>query len=102
LDTVLPWSISHLQAPVVRGLFQRRIRGDDAILRLAQLRFAESGMAAELYADTSEQLEHELRFLPPQPALPIVRLNRHVNLCMKMVRAWPSTLSVNSEAGSWV
>jgi hypothetical protein len=37
-------------------------------------------MAAELYADASEQLEHELRFLPPQPAPPIVHLNRYVNL----------------------
>jgi hypothetical protein len=37
-------------------------------------------MAAELYADTPEQLEHELRFLPPQPALPIVHLSRHLNL----------------------
>jgi hypothetical protein len=80
LDTVLPSSISRLQAPVVRGLFQRRVRGDDAIFTLAQLRFAESGMAAELYADAAEQLEHELRFLPPQPALPVVHLNRYLNL----------------------
>jgi hypothetical protein len=80
LDTALPSSISHLRAPVVGGLFQRHVRGDDAIFRLAQLRFAESGMAAELYADTPEQLEYELRFLPPQPALPIVHLNRYVNL----------------------
>lgn len=36
-------------------------------------------MAAELYADTPEQLERELRFLPPHPALPVVHLNRHVN-----------------------
>lgn len=80
MDTVPPSSTSRLRAPVVRGLFQRRVRGDDAIFRLAQLRFAESGMAAELYADAAEQLEHELRFLPPQPALPIVHLNRYVNL----------------------
>lgn len=37
-------------------------------------------MAAELYADTPEQLENELRFLPPHPALPVVHLSRHVNL----------------------
>ena len=80
MDTAPPSSTSRLRAPAVRGLFQRRVRGDDAIFRLAQLRFAESGMAAELYADAAEQLEHELRFLPPQPALPIVHLNRYVNL----------------------
>lgn len=37
-------------------------------------------MAAELYADTPEQLERELGFLPHHPALPIVHLNRQVNL----------------------
>jgi hypothetical protein len=55
------------------------VSGDDAIFRLAQLRFAESGMGAELYADTPEQLERELGFLPPHPALPIVHLNRQIN-----------------------
>ena len=77
---MLPSRIPYLRAPAVRGLFQRHVNGDDAVLRLAQLRFAESGMAAELYADTPEQLENELRFLPPHPALPVVHLNRHINL----------------------
>jgi hypothetical protein len=79
LDTVLPPSVSHLRVPAVRGLFQKHVSGDDAIFRLAQLRFAESGMAAELYADTPEQLERELGFLPHHPDLPVVHLNRQVN-----------------------
>lgn len=80
LDTTLPLGISHPHAPAIRGLFQKHVTGDDAILRLAQLRFAESGMAAELYADTPQQLERELQFLPHHPALPVVHLNRNVNL----------------------
>jgi hypothetical protein len=68
------------RVPEVRGLFRRHISGDDAILRLARLRFAESGMAAELYADTPEQLEADLRYLPPHPALPVTHLNRQANL----------------------
>ncbi|HTP14332.1 MAG TPA: hypothetical protein VLW44_08495 [Streptosporangiaceae bacterium] len=68
------------RAPVLRGLFVRHAPGDDAILRLARLRFAEAGMAAELYADTPEQLERELEFLPPYPALPLAHLSRHINL----------------------
>ena len=78
LDTVLPPSASHLRVPAVRGLFQRHVSGDDAILRLAQL--SRSLAYAELpYADTPEQLEYELGFLPPHPALPVVHLNREVN-----------------------
>lgn len=79
LDTVPSSSVSRLRGPAIRGLFQRHVSGDDAILKLAQLRFAESGMATELYADTPEQLEYELWFLPPHPALPVVHLNREVN-----------------------
>ncbi len=67
------------ECPPVRGLFRKYVSGDDAIFRLAQLRFAECDMAAELYADTPNQFERELRFLPPHPALPVVHLNRQVN-----------------------
>jgi hypothetical protein len=66
--------------PSVHGLFQRRIEGDDALLRLARLRFAEAGLAAEVYADTPSQLESVLRFVPPESRPPMVHLNRAVNL----------------------
>jgi hypothetical protein len=36
----------------VYGLFQRRVAGDDALLELAGFRFTQTGLAAEVYADT--------------------------------------------------
>ena len=65
---------------MVHVLFQRRVDGDDALLRLAQLRFAQMGAAAEVYADTPDQLEHVLQFVPPHPRLPMVHLNRGLNV----------------------
>jgi hypothetical protein len=64
----------------VHGLFQRRVAGDDALLKLAGLRFAQMGLAAEVYADTPDELEHVLRFVPPHRFLPVVHLNRRVNV----------------------
>jgi hypothetical protein len=70
----------------VHGLFQRRLEGDDALLQLARLRFAEAGLAAEVYADTPDQLEHVLRFVDRHSCLPVVHLNRGVNLLYKRDR----------------
>src|SRR6516165_3339759 len=64
----------------VHALFQQRVDGDEALLRLAGLRFAQMGTAAEVYADTPDQLEQVLRFVPPHPRLPVVHLNRDVNV----------------------
>jgi hypothetical protein len=64
----------------VHALFQQRVAGDDALLKLAGLRFAQMGVAAEVYADTADQLEYVLRFVPPHPRLPVVHLNRRVNV----------------------
>src|SRR5437764_1393989 len=66
--------------PGVRGLFQQRVAGDDALLRLTGLRFAQAGMPAELYADTPEQLDRLLGFVPEHATLPVVHLNRGVVL----------------------
>ena len=76
----MPPDATQPRAPAIRGLFGRYVSGDDAILQLARLRFAEAGMPAELYADTPEQLEQELRFVPPHPALPLVHLSRFINV----------------------
>jgi len=65
---------------MVYALFQRRVDGDDALLRLAQLRFAQMGAAAEVYADTPDQLEHLLQFVPAHPRMPMVHLNRGINV----------------------
>src|SRR5215470_13915512 len=71
----------------VYGLFQRRVAGDDALLELAGFRFTQTGLAAEVYADTPEELEHVLRFVPPHPYLPMVHLNRGVNVLDERGRA---------------
>src|SRR5499433_4252946 len=66
--------------PPVHALFQQRVDGDDALLKLAGLRFAQMGAAAEVYADTPDQLEHVLQFVPSHARLPIVHLNRGINV----------------------
>ncbi|MGO9216889.1 MAG: hypothetical protein ACLP5E_03830 [Streptosporangiaceae bacterium] len=71
----------------VHALFQRRVAGDDALLKLAGLRFAQMGLAAEVYADTPDELEHVLQFVPPHPYLPVVHLNRGINVLHERSRA---------------
>ena len=65
---------------LTHALFQQRIPGDTALLKLAGLRFAQAGLAAEAYADTPDQLEHVLEYVPPHPRLPTVHLNRGLNM----------------------
>lgn len=65
---------------VVHALFQPRYAGDDALPRLASLRFAQAGLAAELYADTPDDLDRLLPYVPPHPRRPTVHLNRGLNL----------------------
>jgi hypothetical protein len=64
----------------VHALFQQRVAGDDALLKLAALRFAQMGVAAEVYADTPDQLDYILRFAPSAGRLPVVHLNRGINV----------------------
>ncbi len=71
----------------VHALFQQRVAGDDALLRLAGLRFAQMGVAAEVYADTPDQLEYVLQFVPSHACLPVVHLNRGVNVLHEQGRA---------------
>ena len=71
----------------LHALFQRRVAGDDALLKLAGLRFAQMGLAAEVYADTPDELDHVLQFVPPHPYLPVVHLNRRINVLHERSRA---------------
>src|SRR5262252_423110 len=64
----------------VHALFQQRVDGDDALLKLAGLRFAQMGVAAEVYADPPGHLEYVLQFVPPHVRLPIVHLSRGINV----------------------
>ncbi len=71
----------------VHALFQQRIAGDEALLKLAGLRFAQAGLAAEVYADTPDQLQYVLHFVPAHARLPVVHLNRGVNVLHERGRA---------------
>ena len=71
----------------VHALFQQRLDGDDALLKLAGLRFAQMGTAAEVHADSPDQLESVLQFVPPHARLPIVHLSRGINVLHRRDRA---------------
>jgi hypothetical protein len=64
----------------VHALFQQRVDGDDALLKLAGLRFAQMGVAAEVYAHTPDHLEYVLPFVPSHARLPVVHLSRRINV----------------------
>ena len=64
----------------VLALFQQRVDGDDALLRLARLRFHQAGLAAEVYAHTHGDLERALRFAPSHERLPVVHLDRDLDM----------------------
>ena len=64
----------------LRALFQQRVDGDHALLRLARLRFRQAGLGAEVYADSPEQLDHMLGFAPTRPCPPMVHLHRGVDV----------------------
>lgn len=63
-DSVRVERKSSSQKPDVRvlGLFQKRFAGDDALLRLAALRFKEAGLGAEVHASGDGELEALMEF----------------------------------------
>ncbi len=66
--------------PPIHALFYQRGAGDDALLKLAGLRLAQAGLAAEAYADVPDELDRVLGYVPPHPRLPTVHLNRGLNM----------------------
>src|SRR6266566_5074832 len=72
----------------VHALFQQRVDGDDALLKLAGLRFAQMGVAAEVYAATPDHLAYVLQFVPSHARLPIVHLSRGINVLHGRDRGW--------------
>lgn len=64
----------------LHALFQRRIDGDEALLRLAALRFEQAGLSAEVYAGSAAELEQILRFAPASAHPPMVHLARDLDL----------------------
>ncbi|PIE18027.1 MAG: hypothetical protein CSA65_06230 [Proteobacteria bacterium] len=64
--------------PPLFGLLDLQVRGDDALLALAQRRFAEIGLGAELHAGSVEQLLQRLLYAPSEPSM--VHLPRDIDL----------------------
>jgi hypothetical protein len=89
------------QHPAVRALFQQRVDGDDSLLRLAGLRFAQAGLGAEIYATTPEQLTRQLGFVVARPCLPIVHLDRRVNLLHEQDRAMVEAFATRFAGRTW-
>jgi hypothetical protein len=69
-----------LPVPPLHALFQQRIDGDDALLRLARLRFEQAGLAAEAYAGSPDELDRLLAFAPSGARSPIVHLSRQIDV----------------------
>ena len=63
----------------LHALFQQRVDGDDALLRLARLRFEQFGLAAEIYGGSAGELDHILAFVPSDVRRPMVHLPRHID-----------------------
>ena len=68
------------RCPRIMALFQKRIDGDDALLRLASLRFREARLGAEYYAESPDELEWLLGFRPFHDAPVAVHLHRDLNI----------------------
>jgi hypothetical protein len=62
------------------GLLEKRIEGDDCLMMLAQHRFQQTVMGAEMPAGTPEQLERLLTFRPSEDSPVVVHLPRAFNL----------------------
>lgn len=67
------------------ALFQKRLEGDDALLKLARRRFREAGLGAEFYAETREEVDHLLRFRPFEEPVAL-HLGRGLDLFDSRVR----------------
>lgn len=66
--------------PLTLGLFEKRIEGDDGLMQLAQWRFRQAGLGAEMHAATPEQLDWAMQFRPSAEAPVVVHLPRNFNL----------------------
>ncbi len=69
------------------GLFEKRIQGDDCLMQLAQRRFIEAGMGAEMQAATPAQLEWSLKVRPDERQPVVVHLPRDFDLLQDQARS---------------
>jgi hypothetical protein len=69
-----------MSTPRLHAIFHRQIRGDVALLELAQARFRDAGLGAEFYPSNPDELAGELRYRP-DPSAPItIHLPRHLKV----------------------
>src|SRR5262245_47551232 len=68
------------RGPRLQAIFHRQVKGDHALLALAQRRFSEAGLGAEFYPNAPEDLRDELRFLPAGDGRYTVHLPRHLRV----------------------
>lgn len=80
-------------------LIKQGIEGDDALLRLAQVRFQEAGLGAELYPASPEELQLLLAFRPADRPC-TVHLPREINLLWPEARDRVMEFAVR--AAGWV
>jgi hypothetical protein len=66
--------------PALLGLFEKRVEGDDSLLGLAQFRFQQAGLGAEIHAGSPELVEHLLQFRPSARTPVVVHLPRDFDL----------------------
>ncbi len=66
--------------PLLLGIFHRQIEGDHHLLELAQRRFDEVGLGAELYPDSVAELVAALEFRPLRERRYTLHLPRWINL----------------------
>ncbi len=66
--------------PPVYGLFQKRIEGDDSLLRMASQYFNEICLGAQFYAGSKDELNWLLGFNPLNNRPPLIHLDRNLNL----------------------
>ncbi len=69
-----------MAGPRQQAIFHRQIRGDHALLALAQCRFHEAGLGAEYYPDSPEELRDTLRFQPSNSDRYTVHLPRDIRV----------------------
>ncbi|UCG11120.1 MAG: hypothetical protein JSU72_11190 [Deltaproteobacteria bacterium] len=66
--------------PRLMALFDRKIDGDDSLLRLASLRFKQAGLGPEFYAETPAELNRLMNFKPAPESPTVVHLHRTIDL----------------------
>ncbi len=66
--------------PLVLGIFHRQIEGDHHLLELAQRRFDEAGLGAELHPESVAEVVAALEFRPQRERRYTMHLPRHVDL----------------------